>query len=279
MTEGKTVKIIVAAHKAFRMPDDEMYLPLHVGAEGKKDKNGQPLSIGFVKDNTGDNISLKNAGYCELTGLYWAWKNLDADYVGLTHYRRHFGFHKTPDPFDGVLRYSEIEPMLGSVRLFVPNKRKYYIDTLYSHYKHTHYITQLDETRRIIEQKYPEYIPSFDKAVSLTYGYMFNMMIMDRQLLNEYCTWLFDILFELEKRVGEGKVIMPQLSPFQARLYGRISEIIFNVWLDYYLQTGWLARNQICEIPCRFMEKQNWFRKICRFLMAKFLGRPYEDSF
>ena len=59
MADGKTVKIIVAAHKAFRMPEDDMYIPLHVGAEGKKDDNGQPLDIGFVKDNTGDNISLK----------------------------------------------------------------------------------------------------------------------------------------------------------------------------------------------------------------------------
>ena len=63
MVEGKNVKIIVAAHKAFRMPEDEMYIPLHVGAEGKFDENGQPLDLGYVKDNTGDNISLKNPGY------------------------------------------------------------------------------------------------------------------------------------------------------------------------------------------------------------------------
>ena len=65
------------------MPKDEMYLPVHVGAEGKDD-------IGYQKDNTRDNISVKNPFFCELTGLYWAWKNLDADYIGLAHYRRHF---------------------------------------------------------------------------------------------------------------------------------------------------------------------------------------------
>ena len=89
------IKIIVAAHKKYWMPDDDMYLPLHVGAEGKTDENGQPLDLGYTKDNTGDNISSKNANYCELTGMYWAWKNLDADYIGLAHYRRHFSNGKS----------------------------------------------------------------------------------------------------------------------------------------------------------------------------------------
>ena len=88
-----TVKIIVATHKKYEMPQDAMYLPLHVGAEGKTDQNGNPLDLGYQKDNTGENISNKNAAYCELTGLYWAWKNLDTDYTGLAHYRRHFGNH------------------------------------------------------------------------------------------------------------------------------------------------------------------------------------------
>lgn len=57
------------------MPKDEMYLPLHVGAEGKFDASGKPLDLGYTKDNTGENISEKNSYFCELTGLYWAWKN------------------------------------------------------------------------------------------------------------------------------------------------------------------------------------------------------------
>ena len=211
MADGKTVKIIVAAHKAFRMPDDDMYIPLHVGAEGKIDENGQPLDIGFVKDNTGDNISLKNPGYCELTGLYWAWKNLEADYIGLAHYRRHFSLRKTRDPFDGVLKYAELAPILKKKKVIVPDKRKYYIESLYNHYKHTHYISQLDETRSIIAEKYPDYISSFDRVIRRSWGYMFNMMIMERGLVDEYCAWLFDVLFELEKRVNEDKVDMDSL--------------------------------------------------------------------
>ena len=85
-----SVKIIVATHKKYQMPIDHIYIPLHVGADGKKDAEGNDLDFGYIKDNTGDNISNLNPSFCELTGLYWAWKNLDADYIGLVHYRRHF---------------------------------------------------------------------------------------------------------------------------------------------------------------------------------------------
>lgn len=77
------IKILIAAHKKYWMPKDSIYLPLNVGAEGKAE-------LGYTGDNTGDHISSKNKNFCELTGLYWAWKNLDADYVGLVHYRRYF---------------------------------------------------------------------------------------------------------------------------------------------------------------------------------------------
>lgn len=264
---GDNIKIIVATHKKYRMPKDNMYLPLQVGAQVKS------LSLGYCRDNTGDNISELNPGFCELTGLYWAWKNVNAEYIGLVHYRRYFSMKNTGRGFAGILKYSEIKPYLGKIRIFVPHKRRYYIETLYSHYGHTHYSSQLDETRKIIERYYPEYIYSYDKVLHHTYGYMFNMMIMEKKLLNEYCTWLFDILFRLRDCVD-----MPELSAFQARYFGRISEIIFNVWLDYQFMTGKIGKNEIMELHCVYMEKVNWVKKGNNFLKAKFMHVKYEGS-
>ena len=272
---GTKVKIIIATHKQYPMPGDDMYLPLHVGAEGKVDASGAPLDLGYTKDNTGDHISGLNPSFCELTGMYWAWKNLDADYVGLAHYRRHFSLHKRgKDPFASVLRREELEPMLDRYLVFVPKKRHYYIETLYSHYAHTHYAQQLDETRAIIAQQCPAYLASYDKVVRRTSGYMFNMMIMRQDLFHSYCRWLFDILFRLKENLK-----MDDLSFFQGRFYGRVSEIIFNVWLDHQIATGVLRPDQIRELPCLHMEKINWFKKGTAFLEAKFLHKRYEGSF
>lgn len=269
-----SVKIIIATHKKYEMPKDDMYLPLHVGAEGKVDENNRPLDLGYQKDNTGENISELNASYCELTGLYWAWKNLDEDFIGLSHYRRHFCIKKSKRDFENVLSYKEIEPYLDSIRAFVPQKRKYYIESLYSHYAHTHYAEHLDVVREIIQKDYPSYLKSFDKIVKQTSGYMFNMMIMQRDLLDDYCTWLFDILFKAGEKINVGNE-----NAFQGRFYGRISEIIFNVWLDEQIQSGKLKINEIKEIPCIHMEKINWLKKGTAFLNAKFLGKKYGGSF
>ena len=258
----KNIKVIIAAHKKYEMPKDELYLPLHVGAEGKDD-------IGYIKDNTGKNISAKNPYFCELTGIYWAWKNLDADYIGLAHYRRHFASKKVnkKDLFNSVLTLAEANKIFDEVDIITPNKRKYYIENLYSHYAHTLYVEPLDITGKIIEEKYPEYLKEFDKLKKRTSAHMFNMFIMKKNKFNEYCEWLFDILDELEKRVDDSKY-----DTFHARFYGRVSELLFDVWLN---TKGYNYK----EVKVISMEKVNWWKKGTSFLKAKFKKEKYGKSF
>lgn len=269
----KNIKIIIAAHKPYAMPEDEIYLPVQVGSQEKE-------SIGFQRDDEGDNISAKNPSFCELTGLYWAWKNLTCDYLGLAHYRRHFTLkmrkgsdkNKTAEEkMKEVLHTEEVEKLTMQYPIILPQKRNYYIETLYSHYAHSHYAVHLDVTREIIRERHPEYLAAFDAVMKQRSGYMFNMYIMRKDLSDQYCEWLFDILFELEKRM-EGS----ELSTFQGRFYGRVSEIIFNVWLKYQVENNGY---QTKEIGCMHMEPVNWWKKGGAFLKAKFLHQKYKGSF
>lgn len=272
-------KVIVAAHKQYQMPEDPMYLPVQVGAACNKDKDGKPVDLGYAKDNEGENISEKNPHFCELTGLYWAWKNLDSDHIGLVHYRRYFGSEeneKAKELYGRILTGSEADQLFKKYRVLVPEKRNYYIETLYSHYAHTHYAEHLDETRKIIEENCPEYLPAFDKVMEQRSGYMFNMCIMDKELMDAYCEWVFGILFQLEKNLKDEEA---ELSFYQGRFYGRVSEIIFNVWLRYMLDSGALSRKEIHELPCIYTEKVNWLKKGSAFLSAKFFHKRYEGSF
>lgn len=276
-TTKYTCKIAVTTHKQYRMPEDPMYLPLHVGAaiERRRGSWKEP-DLGYIKDNTGENISSRNACFCELTGLYWMWKHVDADYIGLVHYRRHFRGRRQnktggPDVFRHVLSYDELSPMLGRYKVFVPRKRYYVIESLYSHYKHTHYIEHLDKTREIIGELYPDYLATYDEVMKETSAHMFNMMIMERKLLDEYCAWLFHILFTLEKQID-----VSEYSYFQGRYAGRVGELIFNVWLAHQVKTGRIAKDEIKVLPYLYVEKVDWWKKGKRFLRAKFMNQKYE---
>ena len=265
---GKTV-MMTACHKKTPVPADPMYFPIFVGAAGKDD-------IGFQRDDSGDNISKKNPLYCELTGLYWCWKNLDFDYLGLCHYRRYFAGSKkkTDNPFDNVLTEKQAEDLLKEYRVLVPKKRHYYIETIYSHYSHTFSSEQLDSARDILYEKYPEYLKSWDRLMEGTTAYVFNMFMMDNEMTDRYCTWLFDVLEELEKRID-----ITGMTDFEKRYAGRVAERLFNVWLMHQVESGALRQEDIKEVPYIYFGKVRWVKKIAGFLAAKLFQRKYKASF
>ena len=247
------IKIMVAVHKPYWMPEDAVYLPIHVGREGKKD-------IGFQGDNTGDNISEKNPHYCELTGMYWAWKNLDADFVGLVHYRRYFTRKEAlsvEKKKAQIISGKEWETILSQTPIVVAKKRKYYIESNKSHYLHAHQAAGLEELERIIHEQYPEYVSAMEKVMKRTWAHMFNMFVMDKKHYDAYCEWMFAILAEIEKNVD-----ISTYSAYEARIYGFVSELMLDIWLD---------KNNLPyhEQNVSFMEKQNWLKKGGAFIARK----------
>lgn len=246
------IRIIIAAHKCARLPDDPLYLPIQVGAAGKK-----PLFA--CTDDTGDNISVKNGGFCELTGLYWAWKNLPADAVGLCHYRRYFCRTRIGNRWKSIITSADAEKLLTRVPLVLPHMRRYWIETNYSQYVHAHHRQDLAMTREILRQNYPEYLTAYDNVMSRTKGHRFNMFLMRRSLLDEYCSWLFNVLFALEERLD-----VSDYSDYDKRVFGFVAERLLDVWVE---------KNSVhyAELPVRNMENQPWGKKITRFLYRKFV--------
>ena len=258
--------IVVAAHKKYEMPKDKLYLPVRVGAALAED------DFGYQRDDEGDNISAKNPYYCELTALYWAWKNLKADYIGLVHYRRYFGLKKTlakspSKRMAKVLTSEELKGLIADNDIILPKKRNYYVEDLYSHYEHTMHVEPLDEMRKIIMRDYPEYYAEMRKLEKRKTAHIFNMMIMKKDTLNGYCEWLFEVLGKLEKVCDPNKY-----SAFHARFYGRISELL----LDVYIRTKKL---KYTELPVINIEGENIIKKGVALIASKVSGKKYEKSF
>lgn len=254
------ITIIVAAHKVYWMPDDAVYLPMFVGATGRETPDAS-----WQRDDTGKNISEKNPTFCELTGHFWLWQNVQSDVYGLCHYRRYFGrcFGRKRSR---ILSGKQIGSMMKNCEILLPKKRHYWIETNHSQYVHAHHAEDLLLTRQILAERYPSYLPAWEREMGRRCGHRFNMFVMRKEPFQAYSAWLFDILFELEKRLD-----ISAYSPKDRRVFGYVAERLLDVWLSEQAL-------RVNECPIVYMEKQHWTRKAISFLKRKFIHKGQTAS-
>lgn len=243
----KDIKILISCHKQSMVPDSKIMLPIEVGADLRK-KHIE----GILQDNQGENISSKNKMYCELTAQYWAWKNLDADYYGFFHYRRYLSFADKKHPVDQWQNVIEESPDSNCLKKY--NLEDDYIQKLvmeydlvlseeknvakmpdknpsvYEQYKNGRSlnIKDIDLVHDIIKKKYPNYLDTFEKVMKGEKTCLCNMYIMKKELFHEYMAWLFDILFEFEKRSD-----MSEYTVEGYRTPGHLAERLLTVFCWY----------------------------------------------
>lgn len=226
-------KILICTHKEFNYIPHNSFLPIHVG------KEISTIDLPYQVDNTGNNISLKNKNYCELTALYWAWKNLEeVDTLGLCHYRRFFDFSgskKTNEITDitenyfsnNFKNYCFEDNLLNGYDIILP-KKIVKTRSLYSHYSKSHLLEDFDVLEQTVIKLYPEYKNSFQKIMFENNSFSpFNMFIASKELTHSYSIWLFSILEKVEQQIEISS------NPYQERVLGFMSERLLNVFVDH----------------------------------------------
>ncbi|WP_400237733.1 DUF4422 domain-containing protein [Methanomethylophilus alvi] len=249
--EFMTVKIYLSYHKNCDRIRTDILTPIHVGRSIARDEIRETLSD-LIGDDTGDNISDMNPLYCELTAQYWVWKNTSDDYVGFLHYRRHFIFNDECKDLEnkwGVVEYPYVSPnYLRHVGLddesIHASIQGYDIVTMtpwnvtaagsadnYDHYKSSSpylHIEDYDEMIKIMLERYPDYRQDVDEYNCSKFGYYTNMFVMRRDLFDDYCEFLFGILFELSERID-----ISSYSEQEKRIYGYLSEWMFGIYITH----------------------------------------------
>ena len=164
-------------------------VPLQVG------KALTDVQVAELVDNTGSNISSKNGNYCELTALYWLWKNVltkdletDCGYYGLYHYRR---FLDMREEDLCRLEANHVDAVLPFPTLHEPDIREH----------HARYLSEPDwlSMQRALSELHPEYAEAMPAIFSQQYLYNYNIIIAKKQVLADYCAWLFPILERTEE--------------------------------------------------------------------------------
>ena len=195
-----------------------------------------------MRDSLGENISNKNPSYCELTVQYWAWKNLKCDVCGIFHQRRFLDLSGVDRKYPYRIARQSDEMTLQKAELsyekiceltdkysIIANKRENLFETVEDFYNRNdkQNFDDIGLLREIIREKYPEYVSSAEKYFKGTFSYFCNVFIMDKENFDKYSEWLFDILFEYEKRKPKDL--------FYPREMGKLGERLFGVYMTYIM--------------------------------------------
>lgn len=251
---NEKIKLIISYHKTSRILQSDIMLPVQVGASLSYD------DLHIQRDDENDNISSDNKRLCELTAQYWAWKNIDADYYGFMHYRRHFIFSDIPDEadFGGLVHFEQIDDdyiekiglddehiqkeVLGYDIILPPRLDMWDFSCLsnevqFSSLTNLHgrdFSTVCD----VIKELYPEYTDAIERFRNGHYVYWYNMFIMKKRIFFEYCEWLFSILFEAEKRID-----FSGYDSQEQRTLAFMAERLLSIFVFKYL-----TDNQNCKL-------------------------------
>ena len=258
------MQIYSCFHKPYQQIDSEIIVPIHVG------KTLSNKDLGFICDNTEDNISEKNPHFCELTATYWIWKNVKADIVGLFHYRRFLNFantetkvHKLTDNFATTYGITEdtIKNILKNYDIIVPNKTKPTKTTVYDFYAKEHCASDMDLVLDVIKQKYPKDYEIAEKELrNSTQMFIGNMLIASKPIFDCYASWLFSILFEVEKQIQSDVL---KRDTYQQRVYGFLAERLMGVFIETHKDL------KVKQVPMLFIEEDKKKYRKYKFRQAK----------
>lgn len=255
----KVIKILIACHKPSELPKNNLFLPIRVGAAKADD------DFGLQRDDGGDNISDKNSSYCELTAIYWAWKNLDADYYGLFHYRRFYSFSKEKYPVSddghmmirarilsnnvfnkyGLLDEKKMRQIIESNDVVVHESRPVKNlptpmgiagKTVSQHYAyHDGTIirnSDISLMMDVIKSSYPSIYPYINEYMNGKSFLGYNMFIMKKKYFMNMCEFEFNVLKRIEDKLASN---INERSVNANRIYGYLAEILTSAYI-YYLR-------------------------------------------
>jgi len=219
---------------------------------GKKESN---IDLEMVGDDSGDNISHKNKHWSEITGNYWFYKNFKDlkkyDYVGLNSYRRLFRFKfnrvnpvhfSTLEEVEGLLHsYSDfqVEKLMKDCDVITPIPYTYK-SSIWEICKKNYNENDFLVLRGVVAEKYPDYLSEFDIFFfknNKMIGH--NMFVMRTDDFIDFCDWVFDILFEVERRID------PRYYNSQMiRVFGYMHELLLHIYIEKNMSK--ILRSQIC---------------------------------
>ena len=219
--------VYVVTHKDVKIGTlPEGYEIIQGGHEGAQD-------LGYLGDDSGENVSRLNLFINELTALYWVWKNISHTTVGLCHYRR---FLTESD--DETFAHEKILTQEAALKILEDYDIATILDRNINNQRNIiqitcdYNLTTLGESilKKHMLKNQPDYLEAFEFVMNSTSLYKFNMFLTRRDIFEAYCKWLFSFLIDAMREVLR-TVPLQNLPWTPRRLMSFLAERMFSVWL------------------------------------------------
>ena len=211
------------------------------------------VALDMCDDSFGESISDRNRFWSEITGLFWAHKNLRLpEYVGLCSYRRFFSGIESNRPLcltttenaDRVISSINYQSLIEALKtsdivLPVPYTYRQSVKRVIERNYHSSDFKLLEY---VISEKYPDFLPSFRRVLSGNSLPGHNMFVMHKSKFSNYCEWVFDVLLTLESLVDPSGYSIDKV-----RVFGYMHELLLSVYVMHcefdvkYRQIIWIT--------------------------------------
>jgi hypothetical protein len=240
LKEHRDLKILVSYHNKKKIVKNKTYQPIFVGGNmlDKPHKDGMLtaenilwLKNNMIIDNDGENISDLNRHFCEMTMIYWAWKNYDKigdpKYIGFSHYRRVLQFDSNLEKYDiQVLKHFKIQKDI----------------------KNSYISKHGDKDLNILLKTYKQYYPNdYDNLLQYFNGnssYLRNIFIMPKKMFFEYCAWIFPILLDVHNNINYAEIKNEPYPYYDTRSPGVIAELLTGYFISNKKKQGYKIKEQ-----------------------------------
>lgn len=258
--------VFVSYHKKFDLLSEPSFHPIHAGRaiyETNSQEDRDWLETNCIGDETGDNISRFNKEFCEMTAIYWIWKNFNFknySHIGHMQYRRHFildenFFLTSPSNKEKIsygcihfphvnetylqksaLSIANVKKILNEYEAILPipgDLSKVGVNNLWEDYLTKIPGSHIDDLKELVMlwKELGLNGESLDSYLEYPVKRMYQMFIVSVEEFRKYCEFLFPILFELSNRID-----VSLYTKNGKRTLGYLAELIYGWYFNEFIK-------------------------------------------
>ena len=220
--EAEHKRIYIVTNKKCMLPQSRLYQPIWAGKGANEE--------GYLDDRLGESISNLYPIIGENTAIYWLWKHSQDDIIGINLQNKYLMRNDIFIDRGNLIDSKTIDDIMQSFEMILPKPMLYPNVTLKEQLKsavsNEAFETGWEVMVESIKKNQPDYLETFESVMAGHLFFPHNIFIMKKEIMNDYCEWLFSFLLE-----PAYKIDATDYDPQSRQILELFAEKMLTVWL------------------------------------------------